>query len=160
MFKSEVAKTLNCSEKTVYRYVREGKLSVKYEKIPGASGKPKAVFNEQKVLQLKEELSTPVYLSIPEAVSDVVQKDSILSSRNWECIEQSLEAWKYSQYLASLKQKLLLTTLEAAAVSGLSVSAIRRAIKKDLLPVLRFGNRYKISQERLEIFIKNLEEGY
>ena len=159
MFKSEVAKTLNCSEKTVYRYVREGRLSVKYEKIPGASGKPKAVFSEQEVLRLKEELNTPVYLSIPEVVSDIVQKDS-LNSRNWECIEQSLEAWKYSQYLASLKQKLLLTTLEAAAVSGLSVSAIRRAIREDLLPVLRFGKRYKISQERLEIFIKSLEEGY
>ena len=160
MLNLEVVEFLGYSEKTLERYGKECKLSVRYEKIPGTRGKPKAVFNKEQVVALKQELSKPTYLSIPESVDNIAAGQGILSEEKFERIQKYLEAWGYSQYLNSLKQKLLLTTLEASAVSGLSVFAIRKAIKMGDLPALKFGNRFKISQEKLEIFVRGLEEGY
>ncbi|NJO63925.1 MAG: helix-turn-helix domain-containing protein [Richelia sp. RM2_1_2] len=82
MLKQQVAEFLGCSQKTVERYVHEGKLSVRYEKTPGARGKPKAVFDEQQVIRFKQELSKPTYLSIPEVVTELSRED-LLPEDKW-----------------------------------------------------------------------------
>ena len=156
MLKQEAAEFLGCSTKTVEKYVKLGRLSQRYEKVPGARGKKRAIFDEQEVLRLKNEESKSTYLSIPQVASDLIQNNTqsqFLSDERLECIQQAFSAWGYSQYLSSLQQKLLLRIKEAAELTGFSQSGIKKAIKDNRLKAIKEGGAWKINKVDLLNFI-------
>jgi hypothetical protein len=74
MNKNEVADYLNCTPRTVNRYVEQGKLKIVYIN-------HEAIFEQSEVEELKRELSTPVHRSIvvkEKETEKQVEKEELL----------------------------------------------------------------------------------
>ena len=55
-----------------------------------------------------------------------------------------------------LRDKKLLTIEESSAILGTSISTVRKAMKKGLLPFLKLGGNYRIYTYELDEFCKNM----
>lgn len=165
MDKEEVASYLGVSVRAVERYAQAGKLHVVYEKKPG--GGQKAVYDPQQVEKLKEENSQPKLIERKpkENKSDALTTISsveLASSRqlleNIEKIANSLAKAneQSSESLADLTIKLVLSINEASLLSGISIGAIRKAIKNGELKKIKLGKAVQVKREDLEAWVKGL----
>jgi excisionase family DNA binding protein len=112
--KKEAAEYLGVSERSIERFVEEGKLTPKY-----AKGKTNKIptFSQEAVEALrKEREANPIASQVP------------------------------------IHRKLTLSPQEAAALSGMSLAVIQKAIKEGKLPLVN----EKIKREALDAFIAGL----
>lgn len=140
MNRNEVAEFLGVSPKTVQRYVNEGKLKVVY-----VNGKGE--YDNDEVLAFKQEKEMPVHRAI------VAKGENLLSPQNQEELTECLQAIALYYRCRYLQQKMFLTISEAAIVSGLSKTGLRRAIKNNNLRAVKLGGTWKIPPQELRNYV-------
>ncbi len=170
MNKKEAAQYLGVSTRAIERYTQKGKLSVKY-----LSGKtrPVAVYDQEELDRLKEELETTIHKPAVEAaettptniaradvgVSGLVkQVISPLSSQLQQLIEavHGLQKLSTTQHAVPIENKLLLTLREVQALTGLSRDILRDAIREGNLKAQIVGKAWRVKRGDLEDYIENL----
>lgn len=149
--RQEAADYLGVSTKTISKYVKQGKLSARYEK--GATGE--ALFLEKgEVEALKEAQAQVAYkpaTQLPAVTAPApLPADTATSERILEVLAKAL-----SQSAPS-PSKLLLTIDEAAQVSGLPRSNLRAAIVESRLPAVNVSRRWLVKREALEEYVRAL----
>ena len=167
MNKKEAANYLGVSTRAIERYTKQGKLSVKYEK---GKTRPIAIYDQEELEKLKEELSTPVYQ--PSVVTTTNTDNNDITSVG---ISGSIEKLafpildvlrKLNDKLAYLEpsakpvvpveEKLLLTLKEVQALTGLSREILREAIDSGKLKAQIIGKSWRIKRFDLSDYIDNL----
>lgn len=149
--RQEAADYLGVSTKTISKYVKQGKLSARYEK--GPTGE--ALFLERgEVEALKEAQAQVAYkpaTQLPAVTTPAPLPVEIGTS------ERILEALaKALTQSAPSPSKLLLTIDEAAQVSGLPRSNLRVAIVEQRLPAVNVSRRWLVKREALEEYVRAL----
>jgi hypothetical protein len=142
MKKSDAAKFLDISEKTLERLVKSGEISSKLEK-----GKTRdvVVFDDTELKTFRERresakhrpaISTPAQNSVslmPTNADNKDRQDQALSFtpmiRVLQSLAESQESLAEAQKLVFLQNKPMLNLSESALVSGLSVTFLERAVK-------------------------------
>jgi hypothetical protein len=134
--KRQAAHALATSEKTVDRYVTQGLLQVAYRPTPGQ--RPAAVYPPDQVKELVAKYRRVIVAEEMPATAAVERSGS------------GSEAQALTLYAAMLQQlvqrpadppaPLWVTLDQAAAISGLSVGYLRRAIKEGQLAAVRDRN--------------------
>lgn len=170
MNKQESADYLGVSTRAIERYTQKGKLTVKYE---GGKTRPIAVYDEQELVKLKEELNTTSYKpavvdSVPEgsALEVGVNTDNAsygLSEliNQLEKLNQTIESFKAIEGARAvpsvpLSDKLVLSLKEVQALTGFSRERLREAIKNGFLKAQKIGNGWKVKRKDLESYVENL----
>ena len=167
MNKKEAADYLNVSTRAIERYTKQGKLSVKYEK---GKTRPIAVYEQEELDKLKEELETPVYQPSVEIATKADNNDITPVG-----IYQSLEKLAFpildllkklndqlaylepsAKPLVQVEEKLLLNLKEVQALTGLSKKILREAIKSGDLKAKIIGKSWRIKRFDLENYIDSL----
>jgi excisionase family DNA binding protein len=170
MNKEEAAAYLGISTRTLERYSKDGKLQVKYE---GAKTRPIATYDPDDLDKLKAELQTP---TIKPTVSDTDITPTVPDTERGEMsgfvgvlmrlanpIERLIDALDRRATLESkphvpIADKVLLTILEAQALTGLSREIIKEAIEAGNLPAKIMGKAYRIKRKDIETYIDRLWE--
>jgi excisionase family DNA binding protein len=149
--RQESADYLGVSTKTISKYVKQGKLSARYEK--GPTGE--ALFLDKgEVEALKEAQAQVAYK--PATQISVIPTPAHLPVETGTT-ERILEAIaKVLTQSAPPPSKLLLTIDEAAQVSGLPRSNLRAAIVESRLPAVHVSRRWLVKREILEEYVKGL----
>jgi hypothetical protein len=169
--KSEVTKLLNCSERQVERYVKDGKLSVTYER---KDGRRTAVYSREAVLRLKDELDAPVHKgqfigpTPPDAARQAmsVQPSTALARQHPTLptptdeslvglLVEGLNLIARAQQLP-LDRKLGLNVVETSLLTGLPQTVIREAIKAKRLKARLRGRAYHIKRRDLDVWYQSL----
>ena len=182
MNKREAAEFLKVSEKTIERYKSAGKLSARLIRVTGDDGKTRQVldFKEAELERLKGELSGEKVFPIVtdghaqtktqtdtdgQTQLDRLNPDNIESLsvgqtqtvRLISAIFERIESGFRRQMEASDRaQKLMLTIVEAAALSGLPKSFIRQSVKDGKLKAVVISRTYRIKRQDLDIFVTDL----
>ena len=168
--KKEAAEYLGVSTRTLERYVKNGKLSVRYEDSPNGEI---ALFDSGELDQFADDKQTP---RITPALRDsgLAPTTSDTLSRNSSGVVAGLLApfQELTERLAfalsdyeerretitpdKLRGKLLLTLAEAQILTGLSREILMEAIRDRKLPSQIMGKAYRIKARDLEHFIDEL----
>jgi hypothetical protein len=163
MKKSDAAKFLDISEKTLERLVKSGEISSKLEK-----GKTRdiVVFDDEELKAFKEKresakhrpaISTPAQNSLSLMPTNANNLDRQNQEISFTSRITGLEALAEAQRMLSLQNKPMLNFGESALFSGLAVTFLERAVKDGRLktfPGLR-GSKV-IRRTDLEKFISEL----
>ena len=168
MNKKEAAAYLGVSTRAIERYVKQGKLSVKY--IKGKTSKL-ATYDEAELARLQEELTQ---ITHKPAIEQVTPEETSLSNSSptltgllekviFPLSSQLTQLTEAVQSLKSLpiplvptEQKLLLTLKEVQALTGLSREILREAIKEGKLKAKIIGKSWRVKRGDLEDFIEGL----
>ena len=165
--KKEAAEYLEVSSRTLERYVKDGKLSVRYESSP--SGEV-ALFDPDELAQFSEDRKTPRTkpvsndLALAPTTSDMALSRGVggLLAPFQELTERLILALSERKHDSSrmtpamLQGKLLFTLAEAQIMTGLSRQFLVEAIKDGRLPSQIIGKGYRIKAKDLEKFIDEL----
>jgi excisionase family DNA binding protein len=165
--KKEAAEYLGVSPRTLERYVRDSKLSVRYE--DSANGEV-ALFDPDELARLVEEKQIPRIKSASEGLELAPITSDIALSRGVGGFLAPLQELAERLILAlsdrderktrvtsdKLRGKLLLTLPEAQILTGLSREILMEAIKDGRLPSQIMGKAYRIKVKDLERFIDEL----
>lgn len=149
---SEVCTTIGCTRRQAERYVQQGKLTPKYEKVPGQRGKPRAVFLQSEVEELRKELRTALYKP------KILEENSIVKATESEgqlLGQIPLEAIERYYQVSSLRMKLTLALDEAGIVSGLPKKTVLQLAKDGKISALKTGLGWRISARSLEEYCQN-----
>lgn len=170
MNKQEAADYLGVSTRAIERYTQKGKLSVKYE---GGKTRPVAVYDQEELDKLKEELNittykpaiassdpTPTELATTSVgLSGLVEKFILPLSNQLQQLTEAisyLKALPTHQATVGIENKLLLTLKEVQALTGLSRETLREAIASHQLKAQIIGKAWRIKRKDLEEYIENL----
>lgn len=168
--KKEAAEYLGVSPRTLERYVKEGKVSVRYET---SSNGEMALFDQEELAELAEDRQTP---RIRPAVGDselaTTTSDNLSSEMSGgvggllaplqQMIEKLILALSERDTVAAkvtpamLQGKLLFTLSEARVMTGLSRQILMEAIRDGRLPSQIVGKAYRIKAKDLERFVDEL----
>jgi excisionase family DNA binding protein len=158
MNKKEVAELLSVSVRLVEKYASEGRLGV-VTYVRGRTGK-QADFDPTAVENLKAELeSVDTQLIAPN------RRAAGLANLAAEEFTESLaravacgvrEAIGQLPAMLPLTDKLTLSLVEAAQLSGLSRGHLRLAIAEKKLKARIIGRGWRVKREDLEVYIKKL----
>jgi predicted site-specific integrase-resolvase len=168
MRKSQAAKFLDISEKTLERLAKNGEISSKLEK-----GKTRdvVIFDEEELKTYKEKresakqrrpaISTdePSVLSlIPSQIqTNMDNLDRQIQTLSFTPMIQALESLAEAQRMLSLQNKPMLNLSDSALFSGLSVTFLERAVKDGKLKTFAGLRGSKVIRKTdLERFITNL----
>ena len=165
--KKEAAEYLGVSTRTLERYVKNGKLSVRYE---DSSNGEIALFDSGELDQFADDKQTPrirpasTDLSLATTTSDTVPSRGVggLLAPFQELTERLIfalsdhEGRKEKITPDQLRGKLLLTLAEAQIMTGLSREILMEAIKNGQLSSQIMGKAYRIKARDLERFIDEL----
>jgi predicted DNA-binding protein (UPF0251 family) len=163
MRKSQAAKFLDISEKTLERLAKNGEISSKLEK-----GKTRdvVIFDEEELKTYKEKresakhrpaISTPAQDSGSLMPTNTGNLDRQVQTSLFSPMITALESFAEAQRMVFLQNKPMLNLSDSALVSGLSVTFLERAVKEGRLktfPGLR-GSKV-IRKTDLERLITNL----
>lgn len=168
--KKEAAEYLGVSTRTLERYVKNGKLSVRYE---DSTNGEIALFDSDELDQFVDDKQTPHIKpaannsSLATTTSDTLSRNSsgvvggllvpfqelterlIFALSDHEGREEKITPDK-------LRGKLLLTLAEAQIMTGLSREILMEAIKDGRLPSQIMGKAYRIKVRDLESFVNDL----
>ena len=167
MNKKEAANYLGVSTRAIERYTKQGKLSVKYEK---GKTRPIAIYDQEELEKLKEELSSPVYQPsvvtttntdnndiTPVGISPSLEK---LAFPILDLLRKLNDKLAYlepsAKPLVPVEEKLLLTLKEVQALTGLSREILREAIDSGKLKAQIIGKSWRIKRFDLSDYIDNL----
>lgn len=168
MNKKEAAKFLGVSTRAIERYVKQGKISVKYVK--GKTGKV-ANYEEAELSTFKDELEQAIHKPAIEKVetvetslanhnvgaSGLLEKIILpLSSQLTQLTEAIQNLKSPPQPVVPTEQKLLLTLKEVQALTGLSREILREAIQQGRLKAKIIGKSWRVKRGDLEDFIESL----
>ncbi len=153
---SEVCETLECTRRQAERYVKDGKLNPKYEKQPGQRGKPRAVFLQSEVEELRKSLRATLYK--PQIVEEKSLTE-IPPTESYLLNQIPLEAIESYYQLNSLRMKFTLALDEAGIVSGLPKKTILQLARDNKISALRTGLGWRISTHSLEKYCQNFLTG-
>ena len=167
MNKQEAADYLGVSTRAIERYTQKGKLSVKYE---GGKTRPIAVYDEEELSQLKEELNSTSYkpaivestpatttpsdtpsAGLSELISQLKEMTEVISS--FKFLPQESSAQK-TPPTVPIDKKLVLTLREVQALTGFSREGLRKAIKEGQLKGKIIGQGWKIKRSDLDDYIE------
>ena len=165
--KKEAAEYLGVSTRTLERYVKSGKLSVRYEDSPNGEI---ALFDSDELDQFSDDKQTPrikpasMDSGLATTTSDMVPSRGVggLLAPFQELTERLIFALsdyeKRHEKITpdKLRGKLLLTLSEAQIMTGLSREILVEAIKDERLPSQIMGKAYRIRAKDLERFIDDL----
>ena len=177
MNKREVADELECSTRQVEKYVGLGRLHV-IEYVRGKTGR-EGVYDSAEVAHLKDELervrnevighTAQTALAAPkrEAVALVEQLTASLDRQHNDAeriiaaITSLREAPAQLNGEASpagvgIMDKLTLSLMEAAQLSGLSRGHLREAIEEKKLKARIIGRGWRVKRDDLEAYVKKL----
>ncbi|MBW4478630.1 MAG: helix-turn-helix domain-containing protein [Tolypothrix brevis GSE-NOS-MK-07-07A] len=145
---NQVAEYLGVSHKTVRRYVKAGKLKVKY--VEG-----KGVYDQAEVEALKLDKQTPVHRVFPSVEEDIQLSQFVPPEIEGRIIhrQQGFEEYYTLRYL---EIKLTLTIEECAMISGFSKAGLRSAVKSGTLKAIKYGGRWRVRSRDLEEYVKCL----
>jgi excisionase family DNA binding protein len=159
MNKKEAAERLSVSTRLVEKYAGEGRLGeVQY--VRGKTGR-QADYDEQAVERLKAELEAPASALVP-AVAAQSRETGLIAPQDRERFIAALEAIaSHEQTRAGLivvpvADKLVLSLIEAAQLSGLSRGHLREAIEAKKLKARIIGRGWKVKRADLEAYITKL----
>jgi excisionase family DNA binding protein len=165
--KKEAAEYLGVSTRTLERYVKTGKLSVRYEDSPNGEI---ALFDSDELDQFSDDKQTPrikpasMDSDLAMTTSDMVPSRGVggllapfqeLTERLILALSERNEA-SNQMTPAMLQGKLLFTLAEAQIMTGLSREILIEAIKDGRLPSQIMGKGYRIKTKDLESFVDNL----
>ena len=165
--KKEAAEYLGVSTRTLERYVKNGKLSVRYE---DSSNGEIALFDSDELDQFADDKQTPrimpasMDLGLAMTTSDMVLSRCVggLLAPFQELTERLIFALSDHEDRREkitpdkLRGKLLLTLAEAQIMTGLSREILMEATKDGRLPSQIMGKAYRIKAKDLEKFIDEL----
>ena len=167
MNKKEAAEYLSVSTRAIERYTQQGKISVKYEK---GKTRPVAVYEQQELDRLKEELNATVHKPAVEistntdnielagiGISGLVEKLVIPLSQQLKQLTEAVQNLERRRTpLVPVEEKLLLTLKEVQALTGLSREILREAIAANQLKAKIVGKAWRIKRGDLEDYIEQL----
>jgi excisionase family DNA binding protein len=162
MTKEEVAQLLGVSTRAVERYTQAGKLSVKYEK---GKTRPVAIYDAEEVKTLKVTIDNPPLHrpTIPPIPDNPTTQALIPTNPDQDrlaafvgIVASQFEQARSKHQPVPLADKLTLTLIEAAQLSGLSKQRLREAIRDEKLHGQILGRGWKIKRGDLENYIKKL----
>ena len=165
--KKEAAEYLGVSTRTLERYVKDGKLSVRYEDSPNGEI---ALFDQDELEQFAEDRQTPrirpasVISELFPTTSDIAPSRGVggLLAPFQELTERLITALSEHDERRGnvtpemLRGKLLFTLKEAQIITGLSREILMEAIRGGQLPSQIMGKAYRIKAKDLEQFIDEL----
>ena len=168
--KKEAAEYLGVSPRTLERYVKDGKISVRYK---ASTNGEIALFDPDELAQLAEDKQTPRILpatmgnELPATTTDTASEKLSggvvgLLTPFQELIERLILTLSERDPVtakvtpAMLQGKLLFTLSEARVMTGLSRQILMEAIKEGRLPSQIVGKAYRIKAKDLEQFIDQL----
>ena len=176
MNKQEAANYLGISTRGIERYTQKGKLTVKYE---GGKTRPIAVYDEQELAKLKEELNTVSYK--PAVVDSDLESSALEASstsqiglntdnasyglseliNQLEKLTKTIESFKAIEGnrgvpSVPISEKLVLSLKEAQALTGFSRERLREAIKDGSLKAQKIGNGWKVKRRDLDFYVESL----
>jgi excisionase family DNA binding protein len=167
--KKQAAEYLGISTRTLERWVKDGKIRVRYELKNNAET---AIYDieeldlireEKQIVRVKPSSSDITIDTIPDS-SDIIQiaPGGFLSPLR-DLIErlvaaiENLRGQDAKTTPASLRGKLLLTLPDAQILTGLSRDILMTAIKNNELPAKIMGKAYRIKTQDLIEYIANLD---
>ncbi len=167
MNKKEAAEYLSVSTRAIERYTQQGKISVKYEK---GKTRPVAVYEQQELDRLKEELNATVHKPAVEkstntdnielagvGISGLVEKLVIPLSQQLKQLTEAVQNLERRRTpIVPVEEKLLLTLKEVQALTGLSREILREAIAAKKLKAKIVGKAWRIKRGDLEDYIEQL----
>lgn len=168
--KKEAAEYLGVSTRTLERYVKSGKLSVRYE---DSTNGEIALFDSDELDRFADDKQTPRIKpaandsSLATTTSDTLSRNSSgvvggLIAPFQELTDRLIFALSDHEQRQEkitpdkLRGKLLLTLSEAQIMTGLSRELLMEAIKDGRLPSQIMGKAYRIKAKDLESFINGL----
>ena len=165
--KKEAAEYLGVSTRTLERYVKNGKLSVRYE---DSQNGEIALFDSGELDQFADDKQTPRIRpastdpGLDPTTNDMVPSRGVggLLTSLQELTERLILALSERNETSSqvtpamLQGKLLLTLSEVQLLTGLSREILINAIKDGQLPSQIVGKAYRIKMKDLEQFIDKL----
>lgn len=166
--KEQAAKALNCSVRTVERYMKENKLTVTYKKV--GSTRAIAMFHEDEVTRLAEAITPPIKPAVVEETRQFTTEEADgLAMLEHECgeivgiveIDENERLAKIIELLLTTQrvricEKLILTLDECRDLSGLSKQRLREAITTGQLKAQKIGKGWKIKRKDLEQYVDDL----
>lgn len=169
MDKKQAAEYLGISTRTLERWVKDGKIRVRYELKNNAET---AIYDieeldlireEKQIVRVKPSSSDITIDTTPDS-SDIIQiaPGGFLSPFR-DLIErlvaaiENLRGQDTKTTPASLRGKLLLTLPDAQILTGLSREILMTAIKNNELPAKIMGKAYRIKTQDLIEYIANLD---
>jgi hypothetical protein len=130
MRKSESAKFLDISEKTLERLVKNGEISSRLEK-----GKTRdvVIFDEKELEAYKERRESakyrPAFSPVQNSAALTTTKADNLDRLSFTPMITALESLADAQKMVFLQNKPMLNLSDSALVSGLSVTFLEKAVK-------------------------------
>ena len=167
--KQEAADFLGVTVRTLERYTKEGKIGGRYEK-----GKTRSVlvYDEAELQTFKTDLETKTYKPAVDQTPTNSDRDETALSKFVE-VPQSLAPLEGLDHLVDalkairseqevnrltvpIHHKLTLSLVEASALSGISRSRLRQAIKDGTLTAKIIGKGFRVKRVDLENYVGNL----
>jgi excisionase family DNA binding protein len=152
MNKTEAAKKLKISVRSLQRLVQDKKISVTYKR--GESGKQEAIFNADELEKYKRERDTETVkpATVPTGDTALARNDA---TKFLDILRQAITP-ETRAVAVSIADKPLLKLDEAARLTGLSRNALRTAIDTKELSGKLIGRAFRIKRADLDEYIKNL----
>lgn len=157
----EAANELGMSARSLQRAVSKNKLSVTYRR--GKSGKMEAVYDPDEVARYKAELAEvikPEGLHNQHTALVPTTRDSeasqVVAQLLQAVLTHGIEAQNKVLPLVPVSQKLMLSLVEAAELSGLSKGILREAINKKKLKAKIIGRGWRVKRSDLDAYIQKL----
>jgi excisionase family DNA binding protein len=150
MDKESAASFLNVSVRTLQRWTKQGKISIKYKH--GKSGAT-ADYNEQELATFKEELENTTYTPATaenQALAPV--------NRGAEQLLALLDKLRPepTKPAVPIADKLILDLKEVQALTHLSRADLLESVKSKRLKAAKKGRGWKVKRADLDKFVKNL----
>jgi excisionase family DNA binding protein len=150
MNKTDAARLLNVSPRTLQRLSQQGKISVAYKNNKSGA---EANYDEAELRSYLEQQSSIIY---KPASQDFIQQES-LAIRNDDRLITILEALRPRQKpIVPIESKLTLSIVEASALAGLSRQHLLEAIKDKKLKGRIIGRGWRIKKSDLEAYTQKL----
>ncbi len=172
MNKQQAADYLGVSVRAVERYTQQGKLSVHYE--PGKT-RPVAVYRDEELRPLKDEIAANLYhqrpavekgnVANPEQAGDIGEVTALTRAGGntdalaliiREVATATVSALRADAAAVPLADKLTLSLVEAARLSGLSRNHLRAAIDAGRLKAQIIGRGWRVKTDELQVYVRKL----
>jgi hypothetical protein len=151
MNKSEAAKELNISVRSLQRLAQDEVLKVVYQR--GKSGKQEAVFDAEQVAKYKLERDKPTDKLVTLPTYD---RKQLARNDTQQFLEIFKSAVMSQKPIVPIADKILLTVKDCQLLTGLSEQAIRDAIRDETLKARVIGRGYKVKRQDLNLFVDAL----
>jgi excisionase family DNA binding protein len=152
MNKTEAAKLLSVSPRTLQRLTQQGKISVAYKNSKSGA---EADYDEEELRRYLEQQESIIYKPASQALTTIPQE--ALAIRNDDQLITILEALQPTKKpTVAIESKLTLNLVEASALAGLSRRHLLQSIKEKKLKARIIGKGWRMKRADLETYIQEL----